>query len=602
MNQLDIYYRALLDYRKQTVQDHACSSLRGAIAAADTEQDRVSIIRSTCTIDEDWVEAIEKGLVHVEKAIKEERQFIRSNGEIIPIEKVKHVSRDSVEHLAKHSNLITRYEEGETITPEKLYTVERLNDYTVYENRFLYMLLCYLRDFVTIRYNDILDLTNRYEATIAFDKKIITGKQKMSYSVSMHDIKRDDPYLSANNPSRAIIDRINLILKVIISFLNLPLMQEVSKVPMLKPPITKTNVLKMNNNFKGAVALYEFIIAYDKDGYEVNTETIELAPFRDDLADELAEAGGLISFLAYEYGLGINKELRDSYAREEERRKAAQIAERAERIEVLKRRLKNSEITIEEYTATLEDQLRDLKDEAVRAESLADELEIERKTNERLTSEVAALSETVEKLCADIEELKHKHFEELQRLKQEHEDAMHALIVKHEEEVADLTEKYETRIAELKAEHAAEIQNLKDAAAEAARAHAKEISDLQQSTRERIEQIKSECDAAVKTAEDTLATRNSELEESRREYTDLLEEKRIAEARIKALGGIEGDYTSRDRFNELEREYNAFTALYRKQWEETKKSIKKQHLNLNNLKAQKEKKKDKETKDGSDSN
>ena len=602
MNQLDIYYRALLDYRKQTVHDHACSSLRGAIAAADTEQDRMSIIRSTCTIDEDWVEAIEKGLIHVEKAIKEERQFIRSNGEIIPIEKVKHVSRDSVEHLAKHSNLITRYEEGETITPEKLYTVERLNDYTVYENRFLYMLLCYLRDFVTIRYNDILELTNRYEATVVFDKKIITGKQKMSYSVSMHDIKRDDPYLSANNPSRAIIDRINLILKVIISFLNHPLMQEVSKVPMLKPPITKTNVLKMNNNFKGAVALYEFIIAYDKDGYEVHTETIELAPFRDELADELAEAGGLISFLTYEYGLGINKELRDSYAREEERRKAAQIAERAERIEVLKRRLKNSEITIEEYTATLEDQLRDLKDEAIRAESLADELEIERKTNERLISEVEALSETVEKLCADIEELKHKHFEELQRLKQEHEDAMHALIVKHEEEVAALTEKYETRIAELKAEHAAEIQKLKDDAAEAARAHAKEISDLQQSTRERIEQIKSECDDKVKAAEDTLATRNSELEESRREYAELLEKKRISEARIKALGGIEGDYTSRDRFNELEREYNAFTALYRKQWEETKKSIKKQHLNINNLKAQKEKKKDKETKDGSDSN
>ncbi len=591
MNQLDIYYRALLDYRKQTVHDHGCSSLRGAIAAADAEQDKMSIIRSTCTIDEDWVEAIEKGLVHVEKAIKEERQFIRSNGEIIPIEKVKHVSRDSVEHLAKHSNLITRYEEGETIIPEKLYTVERLNDYTVYENRFLYMLLCYLRDFVTIRYNNILDLTNRYEATVAFDKKISTGKEKMSYSVTMHDIKRDDPYLSANNPSRPIIDRISLILKVIISFLNLPLMQEVAKVPMLKPPITKTNVLKMNNNFKGAMSLYEFIIAYDKDGYEVHTETIELAPFRDDLADELAEAGGLLSFLAYEYGLGLNKELRDSYEREEERRKAARIADRAERIEVLKRRLKNSEITIEEYTATLEDQLRDLKDEAVRAETLADELEIERKTNERLTSEVAALSEKVEQLCADIEDLKHKHFEEIQRLKQEHEDEMHALIVKHE-----------AKIAELNAAHAAEVKSLKDAAAEAQRAHAKEISELQQATKERIDQIKSECEASVKAAEDMLATRNAELEESRREYTELLENKRIAEARIKALGGIEGDYTSRDRFNELEREYNAFTALYRKQWEETKKSIKKQHLNINNLKAQKEKKKDKETKDGSDSN
>ena len=110
MNQLDVYYRALLDYRRQTVADHSCSALRNAIAAAATEQDKIVITRYTCTIDNDWVEAIEKGLVYVEKAIKEERQFIRSNGEVIPIEKVKHVSRESVEHLAKHANLIARHE------------------------------------------------------------------------------------------------------------------------------------------------------------------------------------------------------------------------------------------------------------------------------------------------------------------------------------------------------------------------------------------------------------------------------------------------------------------------------------------------------------
>ena len=44
---------------------------------------------------------MEKGLVHIEKAIKEERQFIRSNGEVLPIEKIKHVSKESIEHLAK---------------------------------------------------------------------------------------------------------------------------------------------------------------------------------------------------------------------------------------------------------------------------------------------------------------------------------------------------------------------------------------------------------------------------------------------------------------------------------------------------------------------
>lgn len=601
MNQLDVYYRALLDYRRQTVADHGCGVLRNAIATADTEQDKIVITRLTCTIDSDWVEAIEKGLVHVEKAIKEERQFIRSNGEIIPIEKVKHVSRESVEHLAKHSNLIARYEEGETLTPEKLYAVERLNDYAVYENRFLYMLLCYLRDFVTLRYNDILDLTNKYEATVEFNKRISAGNQRLTYAVSMHDVRRNDPYLTEHNSERDIIDRINLILKVIISFLNTPLMQEVAKVPMLKPPITKTNVLKMNNNFKGAMALYEFIIAYDKKGYQTEKHITELAPFRDELADELAEAGGLISFLTYEYGLGIKQELKESYAREEERRKAERIAQRAERIEVLKRRLKNSEITLEEYTVALEDQLRDLKDEAIRAEALADALAAQKQTNERLSKSIAELNANVEKLYADIEELKHKHFEEIQRLKQEHEDEIHERILKHEAEMAACTAAYEARIEELKQAHAEELRKQRDAAAEAARLHEQAMVDLRQTTGAQIAQIRAESDAAVRQAQGLLAARNAELETARGEYAALMEEKRLAEVRVKALGGIVEDYTSRERFNELEREYQAFTKLYKQQWELTKKSIKKQHLNINNLKAQKEKGKDNQSKGGSDS-
>ena len=595
MNQLDVYYRALLDYRRQTVADHSCSALRNAIAAADIEQDKIVITRSTCTIETDWLEAIEKGLVHVEKAIKEERQFIRSNGEVVTIEKVKHVSRESVEHLAKHSNLITNHEEGEDLIPEKLYTVERLNDYTVYENRFLYMLLRYLHDFVSMRYNDILDQTNKYEATVDFNKKVISGKQKIDYTVSMHDVKRDDPYLTENNPSRDIIDRICLILKIIISFLNTPLMQEVAKVPMLKPPITKTNVLKMNNNFKGAMALYEFIIAYDKKGYTIEKQIIELAPLNDELANELAEAGGLISFLAYEYGLGINGELKASYIREEERRKVEEIKKRAERLETLKRKLKNSEIPIEEYTATLEEQLRDLHGEAERAEKLADELSVEHDINERLEKNVARLTTKVEELNAEIEDLKHKHFEEIQRLKAEHEDAMHELIIKHEAAMAECVSKYETKIADINAQHVSEIQAQKDAALNAQREHEAAMAELKRSSAETLEQIKSECNAALRESADAMSAKTEELNAALGEYDKLLEEKRLAEARVKALGGIVGDHTSRESFNELENEYKAFTKAYKKQWEMTKKSIKKQHLNINNLKAQKEKAKDGES-------
>lgn len=215
MNELDVYYRALLEYRKLTTAQRSSAAVAEAFAEADTEKDKIVVTRARCTIDRDWVEAIEQGLVHIEKAIKEERQFIQSNGEVIPIEKVKHVSTESVKHLAKHSNLISRGPEDENnIIPDKLYTVERLSDYAVYENRFLYMLLCYLRDFVTIRYNKIVDLTNKYNGALDMQKTVSIPKRTISYTVSLKEERRDDAYLREHNEQRDIIDRMDLILKI----------------------------------------------------------------------------------------------------------------------------------------------------------------------------------------------------------------------------------------------------------------------------------------------------------------------------------------------------------------------------------------------------
>ena len=183
MNRLDVYYRALRDYRRLTTENNECTSFGKALAQANTENDEIVITRNICTVDEEWIEAIEKGLVFVEKAIKEERQFIYSNGEVMPIEKIKHVSKDSVQHLAKHSNLITKEHNGPDLIPDQLYSVEKLNDYAVYENRFLYMLLCYLRDFITIRYEKILEISNKYDGVLKLRKNVVLQNRKISYTV-----------------------------------------------------------------------------------------------------------------------------------------------------------------------------------------------------------------------------------------------------------------------------------------------------------------------------------------------------------------------------------------------------------------------------------
>ena len=453
-----------------------------------------------CTIDEDWVNAIEAGLVHIEKAIKEERQFIRSNGEVVPIEKVKHVSKDSVEHLSKHSNLIAREIEGEDIIPDHLYTVEKLSDYAVYENRFLYMLLCYLRDFITLRYNKILESTNTYDANMTMSKKIKINKRTISYDVNLAEIRKDDEYLRDHNEAKEMIDRIDLLLKAVIAFLSTPLMEYASKAPMLRPPITKTNVLKMNNNFKGAMALYEYVTAYDKPGYTIETKVTELNPFREQVADEFAETVLLSSFLTYEYGLDIRDELQKSYEEEEKRRKEEEYKLFLEKLEKARRRVQKAEMSPEEYILMLERQIRILEDKCATLDAALAEIKRLKAELEAAYGRIAELEELCEQLRAELEYQIQKYIEDMAALKAAHAEEIRLLNEAHAEEVERLNEeirqtiaRYEAEIERIREEHAEEIRQLHEAYAEEIRqineAHAEEINQLHETYAEKIREI-----------------------------------------------------------------------------------------------------------------
>ena len=569
MNQLDTYYRALLNYRSLTNQNRECEQLNRAIAQANAETDQIEITRFLCHVEEDWILEIEKGLVYIEKAIKEERQFIYSQGEVVPIEKVKHVSRDSVQHLAKHSDMITRVQEGEDLVPDKLYSVERLNDYAVYENRFLYMLLCYLRDFITIRYNKIIELSNRYDGSLHMEKEIVTSKQTISYSVELHDSRKNDKYLREHNPCKSVIDRIDLILKTVLAFLATPLMECASKVAMLKPPITKTNVLKMDNNFKGAVALYDYIIAYDKDGYTIENAITHLGPFDASLGEELAEACSMMSFLTYEYGLDINSDLKRSYVQAEQERHAEEIRVKDEQLAALKRRLANSELPIEEYVMALEKQVKLLQGEYAKMEPMREEIRMLQETEARLNEQIETLQDRVHELEDTLIERENEHARIIEEMKEEHLARMRELNEKHVEELRALESEYNARIAAMQGE----------------------ISSIKEQWQAEISELRQRWHAELDEARNELRISADRCERLEQELAQLEEEKLVCEARIKALRLEKGrlpesdSMTSKQAFDALEKEYKAFDRFYRAQWGKTKKKIRKEILNYENLKG-----------------
>ena len=614
MSYLDIYYRALRDYRQNTLQNRECELHRGATVKANAKDDNVTIIKKTCQIKTDWIEEIERGLEHVDKAIREDRQFIRSNGEVVDIEKVRNVSKDSVKHLAEHSNLITRYEEGKDIIPDRLYIVERLNDYAVYENRFLYMMLCYLRDFITVRYNDIVDLEHTYNATMTMRKKIEMPKRQLSVDIALRETKKDDPYLAARSSSQGVIERIRNILELVHAFLNTPLMEEVSKVAMIKPPITKTNVLRMNQNFRGALALYEYIAAYPDQGYTVVEETQRIQPFRIDMADEFSEVVLLSSFLTYEHGMNIRSDLYRNWEEEEEKRRREKAQRLVEQIKALRRRIQESGESPEEYMVLLEKRNRRLEADSEQLVLALQKIEQLENTVKQLTEENEQRAATIETLNATIEKLHTDYQAQIEALHADYQaqiealnadyqaqiDALHADYLeqletmrnKHQTEVEDLHTEYRRQLDGQAADFEAQKTALETAVREGEELHRVELRNLEGAHRAATEQLMQAHAQRILELDDQWKEKNNALQAEglvkdeqigamRQENKALLDARRVADARLQALRAERGmpafdaETITREEFEELEHQYEAFKSLFGKEWKRAKRDIRK---------------------------
>ena len=636
MNELDVYYRALIKYREYTQQNKDCVSASRSVAGSNTDADKITLTRKHCIVEEDWVNAIEEGLKYIEKAIAEERQFIRSNGEIVPIEKVKSVSKDSVVHLAKHSNLITREIPGEDIVPDHLYTVEKLNDYAVYENRFLYMLLCYLRDFITMRYNRILELSNTYSGTMTMSKVVKGRKRNLKYNVDLTEERKDDEYLKETNRAKEIINRIDLLLKTVLAFLSRPLMEFVSKAPMLKPPITKTNVLKMNNNFKQAMNLYGFLVSYKGDGYRVETEVKNLSPFADTVAEELSETVLLSSFLTYEHSLGIEDDLKRKYELEEIRLKEIEYQKFLEKLEAARIKVAKSGMSPEEYIIMLEKNMRTLEKKAKELDKLKVELTKTKKLLDDTLAENKELSENLEKTIKELQEEKERYIRDMAALKAEHEreienlNAEHERIIEemkreHESALQAMRDDYEGRLSAMRDRYEGELKQMREdhesEIADINRAHedemlrAKEerdamIAELKVSYEDKLSQKDATIDEILKKAEKDKAEFKEELDGVKRRSQDAVnaaeakrdaaeselaeqeKQNRFLNAELLTLKKETGRLTDEDshitklKFDELEKTFLTFKAYYRSEWSKAKKQIRRDVLKKNKNKSE----------------
>ena len=531
MKNLDTLYEAYQNYKKLCVVDNDTDRfMRAYMAVKDRDSENVTTVFSVCHIEQDWVEAIEVGLPFIEKAIKEERQFIRNDGEVLPIEKIRKTSKDSIQDLAKHANYITHEapDNLETeVLPDKMLMIQKESDFAIYENRVLYAALMYLKDFVASRLVEIKETTNTYLVKQHIKKVIDMGSRKIHIDLDYDESRVNDPLLTDKNHEKDVIDRLDEILTGILALLKTPLMREVSKAEMVSRPIAKTNILKMNRNFRESLACFEYIANYQGKGFTIEHVEKSLIPYTKAMNESYTELLIMLSFLNYMYANNISQQLKEDleaiYAEREKQKNNELLA-----------KLRNFHATAETKEQTMNEFLIAFEQGYRILEERNDELELEHKESEIRR----------EKELADIEE---KHLDEIDEINEQ-----------NAQKIKEAERDFNQRLTEYKNQMEDELRQGKENAA-------LELEEYKEQFRDHIKQMEAE-NAAIKAKEAAQIEKIASLE------AQLLNNS-IKNGDAKAI-----DFNSEEAFDQLEQLKKDFDAFYEKAWKEAKKQIRRDIL------------------------
>ena len=553
MKNLDTLYEAYQNYKKLCVLDNDTDRfMRAYMNVKDRESENVTTIFSVCHIEQDWVEAIEVGLPFFEKAIKEERQFIRNDGEVLPIEKIRKTSKDSIQDLAKHANYITHEapEDLETeVLPDKMLMIQKESDFAIYENRVLYAGLMYLKDFVASRLVEIKEATNTYLVKQHIKKAIDMGSRKIHIDLDYDESRVNDPLLTEKNQERDVIDRLDQVLTGILALLKTPLMREVSKVEMVSRPIAKTNILKMNRNFRESLACFEYIANYQGKGFTIEHIEKSLIPYTKAMNESYTEMLIMLSFINYMYANNISQELRndlDEILKQRERQKDNEILAR----------LRNFHATAETKGQTLNEFLLAFEQGYRILEERNDELELEHKEMEVIRKK-------------ELKELQERHEAFVDDLKEAHEDEIKEINRQNADKIAEIEQEWNQKIVEYRNEKDDEVRQAKEETAQ-------QVADIKESSRVELAEFKDQFTDHIKEME----KENAEIKAQERERIEKIAslEAQLLNMDIESGKAKAIDFNSEDAFDRLEELKKNFDAFFEKAWKEAKKQIRKDVL------------------------
>ena len=224
----------------------------------------------TKQFETDWIDMIESCITSLDNIVRNPRKFIVIEEDIVDISLARAISTESVKHLAQHTNMIASVDKEGNVTPNKILNTTKEESFEIYENRFIYTLLKNLSNFIARRMDAIKKAyVNDNILELDVDANFYMGKTRVFYNLELIGSVPSDLEEEIQGSDLKIVERVTKLQRIISDFLSSPFAKQMINSAPVRPPITRTNVILKNPDFKKALVLWQFIESYSKMGFSV---------------------------------------------------------------------------------------------------------------------------------------------------------------------------------------------------------------------------------------------------------------------------------------------------------------------------------------------
>ena len=211
-----------------------------------------------CVSDTSWIDMVEECIPYLDNIIRNPRRFIVQEENIVPIEKAKVVTEESIRHLAQHTSMIQEVQEDGTVIPLKLLNVYREETVDLYENRFIKSLVDNLYTFVNNKLNESDQRSYaKVESTVSYSGLMKKKGEEVEVNLQLKSKKNSE--VDASKDGHTLEERISHIKDIVSAFRGSTFIKSLKESSPVRSPIRKTNVILKEQNFIKALELWEYL-------------------------------------------------------------------------------------------------------------------------------------------------------------------------------------------------------------------------------------------------------------------------------------------------------------------------------------------------------